>query len=949
MDKKIVAVRLALTVVLAATLNCLELDLAYSLEDKVSPTDILSKQEALQNDLTIVTPLTAITQDSIAYVFSDRGDYRLDNNSVLSYNGSEILGTDLARPGNSTDFVASTNITAASLSKYLAGNVPLNRNLDAIYGNGTKLSHYPLVNYSLEEKLLLIYSLFDFLNKQEDNKASQLIYANDSDHLIEVVFSPDNETVALSSTALSGADNIIRLLDLQTEKELFNLTNCSPYGKMAFSPDGRMLASGIDGSIIRISDSRTGKELKNISQYGSVELLAFSPDGKVLASTGNLVGDTWIPMMWDINNNTVIGGNLNAYRSAKIRSEGHNERITDMAFNPNGQTLATSSYDNTTKIWSAKDGKLLFNLIHDGPVLGLTYSPDGKMLATASEDRTARIWDAENGTELFRLNHSGPVQTIAFDPKPFGGLGWVIVTVSSGNLTYWQASTGDAIGEIGFENSPFIDVVFSPEGVAAASSEDNLVRLFSEDLFTRVSTLNPNSTVKSTVFSPNGTDLAIVCDNSLLIWDLSSLFAQMNDATNNTSNETIPILISANNSSTLNDTQSGWQGTQYFIKISNESSNDPAILLSAFCEKLGIDARIIAEYGVSGEDKNIISNISSDNLHLYAEAYLGKLDSSERAGVERAVGQIKQRYNVSDVYSHVNLSTNDVWLNLDVASQYPGGPFKVSPKQMQVYVSSRGNNESYQPIDATGIKVNETPSAAIDYVPSIVNVNETASLDAFNSTDLVGYTNLKDSMRIETKIGKDFEAIGPSDLIESSPKSISNGNYGLVPQKQIASDFQSLKLDNSIFTKLNKKVISSQSDSVRPIDGTSRPEDLTKKRSTTPSRRSENDNDDRYKIAYKIAGTEHPVEAATEAKAIESRASTGVNNSEIVHPAKAMGDGIDSEVIRYFILKLMGLIAGGFIVIIATAYRGREPPMDDDDFDDIVSFKSNIDNKRSGR
>ncbi len=601
MDNNIAAVRLALTVVLSVTLICLELDLACSLENKVGPADILSKQEALQNAPTFVTPLAVNASDSIAYVFSDMGDYILDNNSVLGYNGSEILGTVLARHGNFTDSEASTNITAAYLSKYLAGNVPLNRNLYVIYDNGKTLSYYQLANYSFEERLLLIYLLFDYLSKKEDNKNSRLL---------------------------------------------------------------------------------------------------------------------------------------------------------------------------------------------------------------------------------------------------------------------------------------------------------------------------------------------------------------------------ISILINASNSSTLNGTQSGWQSMLYFINNVNESSKDPAILLSAFCEKLGIDARIIAGYGVTSKVENISSNLSSDNLHLYAEAYLGTHNSQERNDVLVAVDQIKKRYNVSDVYSHINLSTNDVWLNLDVASPYPGGPFNASPKQMQVYISSL-DNQSNKSINETSIKANETPSNVVDFVPSIVNENVTASLDVFNSTDLVGYKNLKDFIEPETKLNKNY-MIRPSSSIESFQKSMYSANYGETLDGQIESivrdDFSKraniideVDISPSKLNIGNKLEISRSIPSNPPESDSKVTEDTNvpsksnspkppESKSMIPSHHSENDNDDRYKIAYEMAGNEHPVEAATEAEA-----ATEEKTTENATAAEAMGGGKDSNVIIYYILKLMGLIAGGFIVIIATGYRGREPPMDDDDFDDIVSFKRNIDNKRSGK
>ena len=954
MDKNIVEVRLALSFVLAATLICLVFDQGYSLEDKAIPTETLSKKEALPNSQAIFVPMTIIIPDSIAYVFSKEGNRSLDNNSVSNYNESEILGTNMARQGNISDAEASANITASYLHNYLAANVPLNRNLDVIYGNGTRLSHYPPANYSYEEKLLRIYSLFDYLKKQDDNNNYQLLYANDRENFMDVAFSPNNQTIAFSSTALPRPDNTIRLLDLQTSKELFELANCSSYGKMAFSPDGNVIASGTDSLMIRISDCRTGKELKNVSQNGSVELLAFSPDGKILASTGNLVRDTWIPMLWNTVDNTVIGGNLNAYRSAKIRMEGHSDAITDMAFNPNGLTLATSSYDNTTKIWSAKDGRQLFNLIHDGPVLGLAYSPDGKMLATASEDRTARIWDAENGTLLFRLNHSGPVKAIAFDPKPFGGLGWVVATISSGNLNYWQASTGEAMGAIVSKSSPITNVVFSPEGIVAASSKDGLVRLFSDDLFTQISTLNTNCTPKSIGFSPNGTELAILCDESLLIWDISQLIERVNNTNNGTNNE----IVNLNNNLTLNSTQmhSDQNEINNYIAIVDANSENPAILLSAFCEKLGIDARIIAEYGASGEVENISENLSSDNLHLYAEADLGKLNSTERNNIEMAVDRIRQRYKASDVYSHINLSTDEIWLNLDVTSQYPGGPFEASKRQMPVYASK--NNESNESTNATSIKENEQTFPSIYSMPPLLNVDDNASLYEFNNADSGGtkismktneneanlYKKKYDALAVSEEQYKklSFDASKSIDATTANKKTVDNGiihseNSNVAPKETVGiGDIYSgegqIKSSPGFISQNDKKTEDSA--------------ETKSEKTAIPSKHSESDDDDRYKIKIahepaKIESDEHV--GAEEAVAEAATASAENKTAECASSAPKMmgGDNPDSKQVK-LLLKLMGLIAGGFIIIIATAYRGREPPMDDDDFDDI-------ENKRPGR
>jgi WD40 repeat protein len=1030
-DTKIAAIRIAFAVILAAILINIELDLACSLDAKVNPADVRSMQAGLQN------ALADYPNDSIAYVFSDTGNSALNNYSTLIYNRSEIFGTDP---------YTSTNVTADSLNKYLVLEVPTNRNLDVMDNNCTRISQYPLIKYSREEKLLLIYSLFDYLKRQENGERNQVLRTNNTKHIMKVIFSPDNKSIAMD-----GADNTITVLNTLTEKVLFRLNYRSSSGGMAFSPDGKMLAIGTDDSVIRILDSQTGKEFKNFSQNGSVTSIAFSPDGNVLASTGNRVGDTWIPMLWDLKKNITIGGNLNAYRSAKIKSDGHTREISAMAFNPNSLTLATCGYDNITRIWNARDGKQLFNLRNDGPVLTLAYSPDGKILATGSEDNTAKIWDAENGKELFSLNHDGPVQTVAFDPKPFGKMGWVIVTISNGNLTYWQASTGDAMA-IAEYCSSLSNVAFSQDGIAAVSREDGLISLYA-NLYTDIYTFDTNNKVESMIFSPNGTLLAAVCDKSLIIWNIPSLLVLKSNITIQTGN--------INNESNINNSELDWLKKPYFIRMTNVSSSSSAILLSSFCEKLGLDARIIAEYGGLHEFKNISSNPVPEQLH--AEVYLGKLNSYEK-DIEAAMGPIRSRYNVSEVYCHVNLSTNEVWLNLDVASGYPGGPFEASPKQMQVYIS-RGLNDSgksiqlnfeYSPENpnvgdsirfrpspvngniadwawdlgdgsqakganvihsyekagnftirlsaldqnseeisnyTTSIEINRPPSAKLNFKQiietntfnaSITNIHSNMSDDEFLKGFIGNGTGISKSGEVAypsyaTKsIGSNYQA---NKILSASRTDLLNriSPDGLDASKIITTEKTGVIIADKKETTTTSKVTPSSSSAPNPNPSASEtlsagkttapvvetaaepavePQKTEKIEENTPSEKettasshssksSDSSSSDMLRLNPIVSGstksttTTHP--AVEKESEVPWEAAVDVAKENKTSAAPSNDTGLNREIL----VRWMGLIAGGFLVVIATAYRGREPPIDDDD-EDIVSFRSNIDNKRSG-
>jgi WD40 repeat protein len=88
-----------------------------------------------------------------------------------------------------------------------------------------------------------------------------------------------------------------------------------------------------------------------------------------------------------------------------------------VAFSPDGKHLATTSWDGTTKVWDAINGKELLTLRgHTGIVEGVIFSPDGKRLASAG-DQTAKVWDAESGRQLLTLHgQSGAVMSVAFSP-----------------------------------------------------------------------------------------------------------------------------------------------------------------------------------------------------------------------------------------------------------------------------------------------------------------------------------------------------------------------------------------------------------------------------------------------------------------------------------------------------------------------------------------------------
>jgi len=350
-----------------------------------------------------------------------------------------------------------------------------------------------------------------------------------------VRFSPDDTMVAAISD-----DGVAQLFEIATRKKVAFMNLCTVRVRdIVFNVDGKFLAVSSRGSFIQLWHWESGK-VTTYSKRGLSETstVAFSPDGKYLIAASR--GARGAVRLWDLESDRCIAAHIN-----------DSYLPLDRVWMEQDGTLRTAGVDGKRiVVWNVSRKPCAAQRLqtHTGMVFSLAFSPDGKRLASSSQDQTIRVWDVNSGQCIVTLAERASVRCISFShdgrylASGSGGFVASPIPTSSGSVRIWDTESAKCIASWDRDHTlrPVRCVIFRPaddgELILAVGSDDHDVYLWTldqvkqaghsdadRDEYKILALKGHTDGVNCIGFSKDGTRLVSgSSDNDIRVWSLSN-------------------------------------------------------------------------------------------------------------------------------------------------------------------------------------------------------------------------------------------------------------------------------------------------------------------------------------------------------------------------------------------------------------------------------------------
>ena len=225
-----------------------------------------------------------------------------------------------------------------------------------------------------------------------------------------------------------------------------------------FGPNGEWLATGGADNVVRIWDVSTGRELRALRGHtGWIKSLAASKDSDLLVSAGN----DRVIRLWNVK----TGELLKSFT-------GHAGPIDALVFASDGRWFVSGSSDKTVRIWNVQSDKETATLSdHTGGITSLTLSPDGKLVASGSSDTTIKIWEVATGRNLSTLTkHTQKISALIFSADSAS----LVSGSAGGEVMLWRVGKDEPQSVMKHNATAVLTVFINADSISALSTDRTL-------------------------------------------------------------------------------------------------------------------------------------------------------------------------------------------------------------------------------------------------------------------------------------------------------------------------------------------------------------------------------------------------------------------------------------------------------------------------------------------